>query len=705
MQPQNQQEKKKSYTGVLRSDVQIFPGETDAHGIPTWLLFDPVSDKYFRVPDHTFKIISQMNRPYELEEFCERLSILGIHTTKEKVMQTINMLISSNLCTATYGVTEAMMKKQLSMKDKVKGQKMLSSYLFFRVPLLRPDRFLERTKEFVQAIFNPFTMWFLIIIAVIGYVALLMEWHTLADAFIKSLSFQGLARYSIAVVFIKAIHELAHAYSAKLSGVRVRRMGVAFIVFFPRLYTDLTDAWRITSRRRRFLIDGAGIISELIIGGWAALVWAQSAPGLTKAVAYYVFAVSIINTVLVNGNPFIRYDGYYMLMDAVGIDNLQQRGVEQFKHLYRKVCFGIDFPISETSRLRRFLLFVYGIACFIYRLFLYTSIILIVYYKFTKAVGIVLFLLEIYVLVVKPISTEVKFLLMKKKTIEKKHFIWSASGFTVLLLILLLPLPWNVDMPCEVKPVNSWMIYIQTRGFLEKLDVQNGMEVKKGQTLLVCGNPFLAWNAEQTSLDCQLKKLELDSMLSSPKTIAEAKVKQKELEADETRLTELNRKMELLKVTSPINGIFQLYKEHLCAGKWFQKGEIIGEVFTPGAIRIDAFMEEADFKEIKIGDKVSINLSGEVSSIDGKVIEASPIPARLPPSPLLNIFGGPILCIPGPGPLYQPMSSYYRIRILAETDRQLPVGRTGIVKIRKFSSVAGDFLRKLLYTMQRELTP
>lgn len=690
---------------MLRSDVQIFPGETDAHGASTWLLFDPVSDKYFRVPDHTYRIISQMNRPYELDEFCERLNILGIHASKEKIMQTANMLVSSNLCSATYGVTEAMMKKQLGMKEKVKGQKMLSGYLFFRIPLLRPDRFLEKTKELIQAIFNPFTMWFLIIIASIGYVALVMQWHNLADAFIKSLSFQGLARYSIAVVVIKCVHELAHAYSAKLSGVRVRRMGVAFIIFFPRLYTDLTDAWRISSRRRRFLIDGAGIISELIIGGWAALIWAQSAPGLTKAVAYYVFAVSIINTVLVNGNPFIRYDGYYMLMDAVGIDNLQQRGIEQFKHLYRKVCFGIDSPVSEPGRLRRFMLFIYGIACFIYRLFLYTSIILIVYYKFTKAVGIVLFLLEIYVLVVKPIATEVKFLLMKKKTIEKKHFIWSASGFTVLLLILLLPLPWNVDMPCEVKPVNSWMIYIQTRGFLEKLGVSNGSTVKKGQTILACTNPFLTWNAEQTTLDCKLKSLELDSLRSSPATLAEAKVKRQELEADETRLSELQRKRELLKVTSPINGIFQLYKEHLCPGKWLQKGEIIGEVFAPGATRIDAFMEEAEFKDIKIGDKVSINLAGEISAISGKVTGVSPIPARLPPSPLLNIFGGPILCFPGPGPLYQPMSSYYRVRIIADTERQLPVGRTGSVRIRKFSSVGGEFLRKVLYTLQRELTP
>jgi putative peptide zinc metalloprotease protein len=705
MQPQPENNEKKIYLGVLRSDIEVLPGEQDSDGMPSWLIFDPVSDKYYRIPEETYRIISQMNRVYELNEFCERLNILGIHTTPEKVMETNNLLVQSNLCAATYMTTEKVITKQQQMKRKAKAQRMLSGYLFFRIPLLRPDRFLDKSKEFVVAIFNPFTIGFLVLIASIGYVALVMNWHKLADAFIQSLTIQGLARYSIAVIFIKCIHELAHAYAAKLSGIRVRRMGIAFIIFFPRLYTDLTDAWRINQRRRRFLIDGAGIISELVIGGWAALIWANSAPGATKSVAYYIFAVSIINTVLVNGNPFIRYDGYYMLMDVAGIDNLQQRGIAQFKYLYRRIFFGIEGDPPAAGKWRRILLVLYGISCFVYRLFLYTSIILIVYYKFTKVVGILMFLVEVHVLVIKPISMEVKFLRMKKKMIKKKHFIWSVSGFSALLLVLLIPLPWNVDMPCEVKPVKSSMIYIQTRGFLDRLHVDSGTKVHQGSVLLTGKNPFLKWNYKQTEIDCQVKRVELDHLESSQKTLAASKVKLKELELDKNRLVELQRKNSLLNITSPINGTFQLYDRHLTPGKWLQKGAIIGEVFAPGAVRIEAFMSEEEYKDINVGDKVSISLTGEISAIPGKVMTVSPIPARLPPSPLLNIFGGPIICFPGSGPLYQPLSSYYRIIISTNSERRLPIGRTGTVSIRKFSSVGGSFLRKVLHTLQRELTP
>ena len=705
MQPQPENNETKTALGVLRSDIEMLPGELDADGMPSWLIFDPVSDKYYRVPEDTFRILSQMNRVYELNEFCERLSMLGIHASPQKVLETHNMLVQSNLCTASYSTTEKIVTKQQQMKQKAKGQRLISGYLFFRIPLLRPDRFLEKTKEFIVAIFNPFTIGFLLVISLIGYGALIVNWHKLADAFIQSLTLQGLARYSIAVIFIKCIHELAHAYMAKIFGIRVRRMGVAFIIFFPRLYSDLTDAWRITKRRRRFLIDGAGIISELVIGGWAALVWANSAPGATKSVAYYMFAVSIINTVLVNGNPFIRYDGYYMLMDLVGIDNLQQRGIAQFKYLYRRVFFGIQGEQPAAGKWRRSLLVLYGIACFIYRLFLYTSIIMIVYYKFTKVIGILMFMAEVHVLVIKPISMEVKFLLMRKKLIKRKHFIWSASGFAALLFILLVPLPWNVDMPCEVKPVKSAMIYIQTHCFLDRLNVRTGEKLERGNILLTGSSPFLKWNYEQTDIDCQLRRFELDQMESSQSTLAPSKIKQKELELDENHLVELKRKQDLLNVKAPISGIFQLYDPHLTQGKWLQKGEIIGEVFAPGAVRVEAFMSEEDFKNIAVGDKVSISLTGEVASIPGKVMTVSPIPARLPPSPLLNTFGGPIICAPGSGPMYQPLSSYYRIIISTDSAKDLPVGRTGNVTIRKFSSIGWGVIRQILATLQRELTP
>ena len=63
---------------------------------------------------------------------------------------------------------------------------------------------------------------------------------------------------------------------------------------------------------------------EIIIGGLAVLVWLNTAPGVVNTLCYYIFAVSVVNTVFINGNPFIRYDGYYLLMDATGIDNLQR---------------------------------------------------------------------------------------------------------------------------------------------------------------------------------------------------------------------------------------------------------------------------------------------------------------------------------------------------------------------------------------------
>ena len=696
---------KKYFTGTLRSDLELFRGEPETDGSATWIVFDPVSDKYFRLSEEDHQIIGCLSENLELDAFLAKVKNCGIHADKDKVLKVLNFLNQSNLMLPMYKVTEDKVEKHQVMKRRNLINLLLYTYLFFKIPLLAPDRFLDRTIDFVKTIFNKWTFLTLGLVAGCGYICLIVHWQKLTEEFISTINFQGMMRYSIAVVIIKCVHEFAHAYTAKALGIRVRRMGMAFIVFFPRLYTDLTDSWRIPDRHKRLLIDGSGILSEIIIGGWAALAWANSGPGLTQAVAYYIFTVSIISTALINGNPFIRYDGYYLLMDLVGIDNLQMRGTERIRELFRKYFLGIDYkPGDNTQGWKKYFLIIFGISSFIYRLFLYTSIILIVYYYFEKAIGIVLLMLEVYLLVVKPFMMETKMILALKRKIKTRNYIISLSGVGVLLLTLFVPLPWNIAIPCEVKPAVSNMIYARTDGFLEKLCVKDKGSVKKGDIIFKQENPFIEWDLKEAALDKTIGSFELDFAQSSTATLGLSQMKLQALKNAEIALDELRHKKSLLTTAVAIDGIFALYDLHLTPGKWLHKGEIIGEVYEPGKQIIAAYIKEADFKKISGDEKVSITLEDGIESYRGRIISAAPVPVILAPSPLINYFGGHIMCYPLPDAnLFQPIEPYYKVDIAVTDNASLPPGRTGTVWLRKYSSIGGNFLRSVLSVLQHEL--
>ena len=696
---------KKFFTGTLRTDLDLFRGEPETDGSATWIVFDPVSDKYYRLSEEDHQIISCMSENLELDAFLEKVKNCGIHADKDKIMKILSFLNQSNLMLPVYKMTEDKVEKHQAMKRRNLIHLILYTYLFFKIPLLSPDRFLDRTVNFVKTIFNKWTFLTLGVIAGCGYLCLIVRWQKLTEEFISTINFQGMVRYSIAVVIIKCVHEFAHAYTAKAVGIRVRRMGMAFIVFFPRLYTDLTDSWRIPDRHKRFLIDGSGILSEIIIGGWAALAWAYAGPGLTQAVAYYIFTVSIISTALINGNPFIRYDGYYLLMDLVGIDNLQMRGTERIRELFRKYCLGIDYkPNDNTIGWKKYFLIIFGISAFIYRIFLYTSIILVVYYYFEKAIGIVLLMLEVYLLVVKPFLTETKMIMALKNKIKTRNYIISLSGAGILLLTLFMPLPWNIAIPCEVKPAVSNMVYARTDGFLEELCVKDRGSVKKGDVIFKQANPFIEWDLKEANLDKLIGAFELDFAQSNTATLGLTQMKLQALKNAEISLDELQHKKSLLTTASAINGIFAIYDLHLKPGKWLHKGEIIGEVYEPDKQIIAAFIRETDFKKISGNEKVSVSLEDGLESYRGRIVSTAPVPVILAPSPLINFFGGRIICYPMPdGNTFQPVEPYYRVNIAVAEGESLPPGRTGTVWLRKYSSIGGNFLREVLSVLQKEL--
>jgi putative peptide zinc metalloprotease protein len=253
---------------------------------------------------------------------------------------------------------------------------LVRSPLAIRVPLFDPSWMLEKLAPLGTALFSraSFVVWSLLVFS--GVVLGLLHWGDLRASFSDQLlSIENIGLLSLIYPAIKALHELGHGVALRRFGAEVHRMGVIFIAFMPVPYVDASSSVVLRSKRQRMLVAGAGIMTELAIASLAMIGWLNSAPSLFHSVCYNVLLISGLSTILFNGNPLQRYDGYFLLCDLAEIPNLGMRAASHVGYLTRRYLLAdaAARPPRATPAERRWFVF-YGLLSSIYRTWLVLSI-------------------------------------------------------------------------------------------------------------------------------------------------------------------------------------------------------------------------------------------------------------------------------------------------------------------------------------------
>ncbi len=691
--------KPKMQTGTIRSDIRFFPpGE---HG-PFPLLYDPLSEHYYKLTERSGKILRMLDRSYTLEDFLKKVNLAGIDADEQEIAQLIAFMHRSNLMVPEYGMADQQLRQIRAAKEKTFFFRVMSLYLFFRLPPIYPDRFFTWSMPFARIIFNRFTVWFLVTVAAFGYLLMLRQWNDAYSTFVNSLSWSNLVSYFWALLVTKTVHELSHGYTAKSFGVRVRAMGISFIVFYPRLFVDLTDTWRL-SRLKRIACDGAGIASELIFGGLAAIFWVYSSPGPLHSTMFYLMTVSALGTILVNGNPFIRYDGYYLLCDILNVENLMSRSSEYLKSVNRKVFFGIG-EIPDCEDVSPLTLYSFGLGSFIYRLFLYTSIILIIYFQFTKAVALMLMALEAYTMLLAPLIMEAKVVLMYRKKLN-----WFKTGLTLLLIgaaasLLFIPLPWSFALPCEVVPENSCFVSVRESGFAAAALPEEPRSVRKGEEILPFRNQFLDLNLLRYAAMIRTNEAELDLARVDRNTMPMTPVIFEKLRINRISREEMQRRKNNMSLAAETDGLFIPLLKNVSPGRWLEKGMILGKIISDKKV-LYAYAQDKEVNRIRPGAKATIKLRGELKGMNGTVIAVNPVASTFRDSTLIQSFGGTVPCYPNPQTKeFHPVNVLYCITI--QTEQPLPprIGRTGTAWVEQSYRLYIEIGRQLLHVFFREFS-
>ena len=584
----------------LRQDLEILRGNSREDGSPAWLLYDAIRNKYFTLGITAFRLIKNWKGGEDLKKFEKKINSQGIETNTEEIKSFISFLQLNNLIIQPIGQGVPLLSKQKASLKKNWLLNLIHSYLFFKIPLFKPDEFLNKSISKVRKLGSKNFRNVIYLLGFIGIFLVIQQYESFVKTFMYFFTFNGLLLYLITLIFVKCLHELGHAFVAKHFGCRVSAIGIAFLVFFPFLYTDTTDAWRLRNHKERLLINFAGILTELHLALFATFAWAILPDGGLKSVAFFIATTSWISSLAINVSPFMRFDGYYVFADWLKAENLQPRSFALARWKVRETFFGLNHkPPEELNPSRRWIFISYAWLTWLYRFFLFIGIALLVYHLAFKVLGIILFIIEIYWFIMAPIVKEIKqwWLLKSEIKFNKETKRLLIIIFSILILLLA---PWKSSMKIPAVYVSEKYskIYSPYSAQIKNILVQKDEIVKKGQPLIELYSPNLEDYINSTRRKLKLIKTKLNRLSDSAGNMDQYITYQQRLVSVQSELHGLLKIQNKMIIRAPFSGSIKDL-DNLSNGMWVSnKNELFGIVHY-GTGQVKGFVKEEQIDRFK----------------------------------------------------------------------------------------------------------
>ena len=343
------------------------------HGRSYWVVKEPVGLNYFRFHEEEFAILGMLDGQSSLEDIKERFEdeFTPQKITYQDLQQFIGMLHRSGLVISDAPGQGQQLRKRRDEKKRREMLGKLSNVFALRFRGVDPERFFDWIHPFVGWMFSPAAMLLTVLLAVCAGSLVLVEFDYFRSRLPTFHQFFGPHNWiwlAITMGVVKVLHEFGHGLSCKHYGGECHEIGFMFLVFTPCLYCNVSDSWMLPNKWQRAFIGAAGMYVEVFLASVATFLWWFSQPGLLNQISLSVMFICSVSTILFNGNPLLRFDGYYILMDLTEIPNLRQKSTEVLKRFMVQYCLGIEQPENPfLPQQHRFFFGLFTIAASLYR--------------------------------------------------------------------------------------------------------------------------------------------------------------------------------------------------------------------------------------------------------------------------------------------------------------------------------------------------
>jgi putative peptide zinc metalloprotease protein len=623
----------------VRAHRQTFRGQN-------WVVLrDSLSSDFFRVTADAYAFVSRLGTDRTIDEVWNELMEAEpeVALTQEEVVQLLGQLHLSNLLQFDRGAAAASLFERYRERRGREIKALILGFLAIKVPLIDPDRALDRSMPLIRLIFGPVGALCYLVLLVLGVKALMDESHRLFDQSAGLLAPGNLGLLYVGLVLAKLVHEFGHAAACKRYGGEVHKMGVMLLLFAPLPYMDATASWGFRSRFHRMLVGASGVLAEFAVAAVAALVWANSAPGVINSLAYNVIFVASVSTLLFNLNPLMRFDGYHMLVDGLDVPNLFQRSREQLKYLGERFALGVkNAEPAARTRKEAWLLPTYGVVSLVYWLMLMSTIIFFIAEQYLE-VGIALAWIVFFTAIVLPLLKFAKYLVSSPRLQHQRlRAVTSTAVIGGLAFALLagVPMPERVRVKGVLQASDFRELYSESGGTLVQVLVRPGSWVKAGQPLARLDNPEL--DHEIRAARRQREQLLAQELQAVTMAVANLQPLVRQRQAVEEKIAQLLQQQKQLVVLAPIEGIWSASELEASRGQWIGRGASLGTVVDDRSWRFVAVLPQVSTHLFEAGVVYSeIRIRGQQEfNVRSARTEIMPFEQGQLPSAALGMAGG-----------------------------------------------------------------
>jgi len=618
----------------------------DYRGQIWYLLENTTTGRSHRFNPAAYRFIGLMDGNNTVQEIFDQIGEQSneYQPGQDEIIDLMSRLYEADLLKSeALANTEELFERQSRQRTNRLKQR-FANPVALRFALWDPEDFLNRHYRKVNWLFNKWVGFAWICLMVYASLQAAQHWPQINHHF----TVNALSPYNLLLMFLlypplKFVHELGHAFSAKLEGGEVHELGINFLMFMPVPYVNVSTATHFRSRYKRILVSAAGILVESFFAALGLLLFLAAEPGLVQSIGFNIFLIGGISSLFFNGNPLLKYDGYYMLADALGIPNLFQRSSQYWQFLFKRYLFGLRDVVSLANAPGEVPWFVvYSLLSLAYRLAILWFILSVVTEKFFY-LGILLASWLIGVQILRPLYKALCFLVSSPALRDRRNRAFGVSiaiATAVVVVFGFVPIPSYTLNEGVLWQPDEVRLRAQHDGFIADLEVDNNQLVTAGMPVLSLHDPFL--QNEARIAQARVRELKSRYRASRASSHVEAGIVGEELQVARSELRFILDKTRSMSVIAFKNGKILLPEADDLPGRFIRKGDLLGYILdgeTP-TVRMAVSQDHIGQLRQNVVDIKVRFASNPATDFSAEILRQSPEATNQLPSAALATTGG-----------------------------------------------------------------
>lgn len=716
----------------MRARADLVVRQAGYDGDSYWLLKDPLALEYHRLHPAQYAIFKLLDGVRSLEQL--QAAYLAEFPTQRISLHELQSLLAEFHAQGLVacdrpGQADILLERAFQSRFR-RLRYAVGNLLYIKLPGWDPERILERLYPLTQWLFRPTGVCAGLALIVVSWILLVVqigEFDRELPAVSQFFGWPNLGWLWLTLGVAKVLHELGHGLACRRMGGECHEIGMAFLMFSPCLYCDVSDSWMLPQKWRRIAVAAAGMYIELVISAVAILVWWSTRPGLIHFLAFQTFLVTTFTTVMLNANPLLQFDGYYILSDLIEVPNLRTKADKLLARSAAKFCLGLEWPPDPfMPQHGRMWFALYAVAAAVYRVTLLCSVAFVLY-ELLRPYGLSsLAFLAVAGIVIRA-GRNVARLFTTPGIRPMSMFRTAATLGTLaagLAAMLLIPVPYRMELPFVIEPRGIRHVYASTSGQLSTIAVEAGQHVEQGDVLFELTNFAQVDHLEQLRTIRKVQQVEL-SLARKLNDAANVQTASELVARLTAQIQEYEEHLSRLKVVAPCSGTVMAPPERRTpadsgktraeshwpllhwtgtpletrnAGAWIDTGAHLVSIAPDDRRDAHVIIDQNQRNDVEVGCAVELKCDFEpCTTWAGSLVAIADRDVESVPDALSNKYGGPVATLSAADGREKLMSYAFEATVeLPESAPHLLPGLQGRARFTIYRRTAAQWLWRYL---------